>query len=50
MDEAILMLVMVADKMADNLTTVKSPILDIPKVLTYTPDIYKQDPYYFSLR
>ena len=39
MDEAILMLVMVADKMADNLNNVKSPILDTPIVLTYTPYI-----------
>jgi len=39
MDEAILMLVMDADKMADKLNKVKSPILDIPTALTYTPNI-----------
>jgi len=43
MDETILMLVMLADEMADNFNNVKSPILDIPTARTYTPTIYKQD-------
>jgi len=43
MDEVIFTLIMVADKMANNFNNVKSPILDIPTALTYTPTIYKQD-------